>query len=114
MLSFELSVIDVVLIIAVVILMSFHITGTPKESNVKPKLSVETEKPFEKRMIKNSVSKTTETKSSLRVRATEEESPGKCSHHFGYLSNISKDEDSIPEECYTCSSMMRCLFARKK
>lgn len=113
MLSFELTVIDVVLIIAVVILMSFHITRTPKGSNVEPKLSVETEKPFEKRETKNAVSKITETKSSLSARATDEESPEKCSHHFGYLSNISKDEDSIPEECYSCTSMMRCLFSRK-
>lgn len=31
MLSFELSVIDVILIIAVVILLSFHVTRTPNE-----------------------------------------------------------------------------------
>ena len=113
MLSFELSVIDVVLVIAVIILMSFHITRTPKGSNVRPKLSVETEKPFEKRKTKNAVSKTTETKSSLCARATEEESPGRCSHHFGYLSSIPLG-NTIPDECYSCSSMMRCLFARKK
>lgn len=110
MLSFELSVIDVVLIVAVIILLSFHLTRTPDRSNVKPKLSVEREKSLEKGKMKNLVSKTSKKKSSL----ADEESPVKCSHHFGYLSSIPKGEDSIPEECYSCSKMMRCLFSKEK
>ena len=110
MLSFELSVIDVVLIIAVIILLSFHLTRTPEKPNVKPKLSVEREKSLEKGKIKNLVSKTSRKKSSL----AEEESPVKCSHHFGYLSSIPRGEDSIPEECYSCSRMIRCSFSREK
>jgi len=110
MLSFELSVIDVVLIIAVVILLSFHVTRTPKGSNVKSKSSVERERSLEKGKVKDLVSKTSKAKSSL----AEEESPVKCSHHFGYLSSVPKGEDSIPDECYSCSWMMRCLFSRKK
>jgi len=110
MLSFELSVIDVVLIIAVIILLSFHLTRTPKKPNVKPKLSVEREKSLEKGKMKNLVSKTSRKKSSL----AEEESPVKCSHHFGYLSSIPRGENSIPEECYSCSKMMRCSFSREK
>ena len=110
MLSFELSVIDVVLIIAVIILLSFHLTRTPDKSNVKPKLGVEREKSLEKGKMKNLVSKTSKKKSSL----AEEESPVKCSYHFGYLSSIPRGEDSIPEECYSCSWMMRCSFSREK
>ena len=110
MLSFELSVIDVVLIVAVVILLSFHLTRTPKGSNVKSKSSVERKKSLEKGKIRKLVSKTSKAKSSL----AEEESPVKCSHHFGYLSSIPKGEDSVPEECYSCSRMMRCLFSREK
>ena len=110
MLSFELSVIDVVLIIAVVILLSFHLTRTPKGSKVKSKSSVEKERSLEKGKMKSLVSKTSKAKSSL----AEEESPVKCSHHFGYLSSVPKGEASIPDECYSCSRMMRCLFSREK
>jgi len=110
MLSFELSVIDVVLIVAVIILLSFHLTRTPDKSNVKPKLSVEKEKSLEKGKIKDLVSKTSKKKSSL----AEQKSPVKCPYHFGYLSSIPKGENSIPEECYSCSWMMRCLFSKEK
>jgi len=110
MLSFELSVIDVVLIVAVIILLSFHLTRTPNKPNVKSKLSVEREKSLEKGKMKNFVSKTSKKKSSL----AEKEGPVKCSHHFGYLSSIPKGDDSIPEECYSCSWMMRCLFSTEK
>lgn len=87
-----------------------HVTRTPKGSNVKSKLSVERERSLEKGKMKNFVSKTSKKKSSL----AKDESPVKCSHHFGYLSGIPKGENSVPEECYSCSSMMRCLFSREK
>jgi len=110
MLSFELSVIDVVLIVAVIILLSFHLARAPNKSDVKPKLNMEREKSFKKGKMKNLVSKTSKKKSS----SAEEKSPVKCSYHFGYLSSIPTGEDSIPEECYSCSWMMRCLFSREK
>jgi len=110
MLSFELSVIDVVLIVAVIILLSFHLTRTPNKPDVKSKLGVQREKSLEKRRMKDLVSKASKKKSS----SAEEKSPVKCSYHFGYLSSIPTGEDSIPEECYSCSWMMRCLFSRDK
>jgi len=110
MLSFELSVIDVVLIVAVIILLSFHLTRTPDRSNVESKLAVEKEKSLKKGKIKNLVSKTSKKKGS----SAEEKSPVKCSYHFGYLSSIPMGENSIPEECYSCSWMMRCLFSAKE
>jgi hypothetical protein len=110
MLSFELSVIDVVLIVAVIILLLFHLARTPNKSDVKSKLGVQTEKSLKKGKMRKLVSKTSRKKSS----SVEEKSPVKCSYHFGYLSSIPKGEDSMPEECYSCSWMMRCLFSAEK
>ena len=107
MLSFELSVIDIVLIIAVAILLSFHITRTPKGSNVKSKSSVEMEKSLEKGKMKKLVSKTSETKKSF-TRLPEDSV--KCPHHLGYLKTLPLGS-SVPEECYSCSRMMQCLFS---
>lgn len=107
MLSFELSVIDVVLIIAVVILLSFHVTKTPKGSNVKSKSSVDMEKSLEKGNMKKSVSKTSKTKKSFTSLP---EDSVKCPHHLGYLKSLPLGS-SVPEECYSCSRMMQCLFS---
>jgi hypothetical protein len=105
MLPFELSVIDMVLIIAVIILLSFHITKTSNESNTRPKLNMEKKKSSKKWKKKNAISRTSLTDEEAIVK--------ECSYNFGYLSTLPKGK-SIPEECYYCSRIMQCLFTKKK
>lgn len=37
--------------------------------------------------------------------------PEKCSHHFGYLSTLRKEE-SIPDECLTCPKLIQCTLEK--
>jgi hypothetical protein len=110
MLSFELSVIDVVLIIAIIILFSLHLTRTSKKFDVRSKLNAGRQRSLEEKEMEGFVSETPERKAFL----AEEKVPGQCSYHFGHLSSISQKRDSIPEECYSCPKMMRCLYSTKE
>ncbi len=37
--------------------------------------------------------------------------PKKCEHHMGYLAALEK-EDSIPDECLTCSKLIQCMVKK--
>jgi len=96
MLSFELSAIDLILVIAVIVLLILYIT--------KPSTKTATEK------------KSMTTKSSLKTEG-DVQSPtpppknsAECPHHFGYLKKLGKNA-AIPDECLSCSRMMKCLYS---
>lgn len=100
MLSFDLSVIDVVLAIAVVVLLLLFISqrqGRPAESN----------------SIKDR--RTLLAKGGRTARATQDRGSGtfssesvRCAHHFGYLRDHPRNTP-IPDECFGCQNVMRCL-----
>ncbi|MGD8506197.1 MAG: hypothetical protein PVF15_05975 [Candidatus Bathyarchaeota archaeon] len=109
MLSFEISVIDIVLVVAIIILLSFHLTRTSYEPSVKKRFGAERRKSVRK--PENPVS---EISSKRRSSEANEKNPPKCPFHLGYLNNIRKEEGSIPEECYKCTQMMQCSFSTEK
>jgi hypothetical protein len=100
MLSFELSVIDIVLVIAIVTLLLLYITKISSKHVVKPKLTPEgelSEEPNAKIVMSESSS----------TRALE--LSVKCPRRFGYLKTLPLGS-SVPDECYNCPRMMQCLF----
>lgn len=107
MLSFELSVIDIVLAVAIVILLLLHITRRPTRYITKPELSRERRKPLEESrgdIVMPKASKTKKSFSHLPEDSVE------CPYHLGYLKTL-PNRSSIPEECYYCSRMSQCLFS---
>lgn len=107
MLSFELSVIDIILAIAIIVILLLQVKKTPTESTTEPKLSREKKKPFEgskKSFVKR------KTLGKKKFLAHTPEGSIDCPHHFGYLKKLSLGS-SVPEECYNCSQMMQCLFS---
>lgn len=104
MLSFELSVIDIALVIAVVVLLMLFLTHKhgqsttesespttyQKETSEKPKISVKTAQ-----------EKISKTQSPMDFE--------ECAHHFGYLKNLPKNTP-VPDECFGCKKILRCLF----
>ena len=40
--------------------------------------------------------------------AKEENSQLKCLHHFGYLSELHRN-NAIPEECFFCPQVVKCI-----
>ena len=102
MLSFELSVIDVVLSIAVIVLSILYVTKPRSEQSPGIDKKIISKKPAKTVPLKN------DTVESSSVRPPE--SPRHCSHHFGYLKTQER-EKPIPNECMTCSMIVDCLYA---
>jgi hypothetical protein len=108
MLSFELSVIDIVLVIAIIVILLLYAMKTPAKNVVEQKLLHGKEKPSEESKTRVTMPKTSKRKEPV------DESPGensvKCPHHLGYLKTLPLGS-TVPEECYVCPQMMRCLFS---
>lgn len=99
MLSFEVSAIDIVLVISAIIILLLYLMkqtqpSTGSESDVK-------EKKTEAR------AKFRNLFGHKRVETSSQAGSFRCPYSFGYLKKIPKD-GSIPEECYTCPQMMQC------
>lgn len=103
MLSFELSVIDIGLAIAVVVLFILFFTLRQGSSATKSELPVEGQKStLEKLKVPVKNAKETSTTQPLTDFQ-------KCVHHFGYLRNLPKNS-AVPDECFGCPKVLRCLF----
>jgi len=105
MLSFELSAIDLILVIAVVILLILNITKSSVKPSTEEKLSVGERTPPKQLAATTTSQEKGEEKLSLPQPQTE--SP-KCPYSFGYLKKLDKDA-SIPDECLSCSRIMECF-----
>jgi len=104
MLSFDLSVIDIVLAIAVVALLLLFLTQRRDQPTTKPELSIGGQKKVAAKP-KVPVKSVKETVSTTRLSMDFKE----CVHHFGYLRNHPK-KTPIPDECFGCPKTLRCLF----
>jgi len=104
MLSFELSAIDVVLVVAVLILFSLYVGRKPGASKTEPKSNVENAQKLQEKP-----KMTAKTQKSKAQAAQPPASFQKCAHHFGYLRNLPRNTP-VPDECFGCPRVMRCLF----
>ena len=50
-----------------------------------------------------------ETVPNLEEKKTKPSPAAKCAHHFGYLSERSKNEN-IPDECVVCENIVKCML----
>jgi hypothetical protein len=50
-----------------------------------------------------------DTISDLESNELENKVDQRCSHHFGYLAHLPNDS-SIPEECFLCSKVVKCVL----
>jgi len=104
LLSFELSAIDIALVIAVVVLFLLFLSqrrGQPTTESELP--MIRQEKPSEKPkvQVKSVQEKISKTQDSTDSR--------ECVHHFGYLKDLPKGTP-VPDECFGCKKILRCLF----
>lgn len=104
MLSFELSAIDLILAIAVVILLILYITKSPVKTSTEEKLLIEKEDVSKKPTIEDArLEKETE-----RPTPKPQRDSTKCPYGFGYLKKLEK-KASIPDKCLSCSRIMECF-----
>ena len=107
MLSFDVSVIDLVLLIAVIIILILYITKPATNSVTKENLSnkeIFSSEKLDKTSPKTEKEETTSTQPQTNLP--------KCSYSFGYLVKLKKDQP-IPDECLNCPRIMECLYPNK-
>ena len=114
MISFEISLIDIVLAMAIIILLLVHMGGAHTKDTTDPEPS---QKNWKEEIIRT-VRKGKE-ESLRRIKKKKEysftpspEGSVKCPNHFGYLKTLPLGS-SAPEECYSCSRMMHCLLSNE-
>ena len=110
MVSFEFSVIDIVLMVAIVVLLALYLTKPSAEPCAELEQSIKEEKTLEK--PKASVEPQKISEETVAPTDFEAENSAKCTHQFGYLRKLPKDA-SIPDECFTCSKYIKCAFEDK-
>lgn len=110
MVSFEFSVIDIVLMIAIVVLLALYLTKSSTEPRAKLERPIREEKTLEKPAVSVEAQKSSEE--AVLITDVETEGSAKCTHQFGYLKKLSKDA-SIPDECFTCPKYIRCALEDK-
>lgn len=104
MLSFEISAIDVVLMVAMLILLVLFVTQRKSQSMAEPRLSINpqqklSEEPEVKKEI--TVEDRLDKPSANNFRG--------CIHQFGHLKGMSENTP-IPDECFGCPKVLRCMF----
>jgi hypothetical protein len=110
MVSFEFSVIDIVLMVAIVVLLALYLTKSSAEPRAKLERSIKEEKTLEKPQASGETQKPSEEM--VLTTDVETENSANCTHQFGYLKRLPKDA-SIPDECFTCPKYIRCAFEDK-
>ena len=109
MLSFELSAIDLILAIAVIILLVLYITRLSGRPPVEERLLVRKESSSEKPVTEASVPEEEgERPVSTQPKSQIDSEP--CPFGFGYLSKLDR-EASIPDGCLRCPRVMDCCGA---
>ena len=103
MLSFELSAIDIVLLVAVLILLSLYVT----KMREKPQNQLESK--TEQQQFPTKPQKTKKEKKKTESPEEQTKTNFECAHHFGYLRNLPRNTP-VPEECFGCPQVMQCLF----
>jgi len=110
MLSFELSAIDLILVIAVAILLILYITKSSAKTPTEEKLLVEKENPPKKPTTED-VKLEKEIEKPIPIAKPQKDS-AKCPYGFGYLKKLGKNA-SIPDQCLSCTKIMECFSANE-
>lgn len=109
MLSFELSAIDLILAVAVIVLLILFITRLTAKPPTEEKLLVQKESSLKKPVTEDTLPEE-ERRRPMLTGSQSQTVSAKCPFGFGYLRKLSK-EASIPEECLGCSRMIECYSA---
>ena len=107
MLSFEISAMDVVLLVVMMVLLLVFVTQKRSQSAAKPGLNVDDQDTF------LGEPKTRETTMENPLKKQSAEGFQECVHQFGYLRDMPKNTP-IPDECFGCLKVMRCLFPNEQ
>jgi len=108
MLSFDISAMDVVLLVAMLVLLLLFITHKRSQSLAEPRLNTD-----DKESLLEEPQRVEETAAENSLKKESTEGFQKCVHNFGYLKNMPKNTP-IPDECFGCPQVLRCMFPSEK
>ena len=104
MLTFEITAIDLILVIAVIVLLLLYVT----------KLANSPEEIIKKSVEKNVRSKSSQMKYSDRSNNSRlHDALNECPRGFGKIRGVG-DDDSISERCFSCYKMSQCYVNVKR
>ena len=121
MLSFELSAMDLILAVAVIILLILYLTKSSAKPPVEEKLLVESDTSSREPVMEATLRETAVAEAMIREEETERTVSSQlrsqigsatCSFGFGYLRKLDK-QASIPDECLGCPRIMECGSANE-
>jgi len=102
MLSFEVSAIDLVLFVAIVVLFILYLRSSTDLEWLKPAKKIGYSERVEKKMEeKTGIVERKEDVGGISAVS------GECIYGFGYLRKLAKGA-SVPGECLVCSRMLEC------
>jgi len=103
LLSFDVTAIDIVLMVAVLVLLALFIAQKRGQARAAPRSPTAGEYVTERRA--------TMAQPRVEERPVKRQSAGfqKCMHDFGHLRNLPHNTP-VPDECFGCPQVMRCLF----
>jgi hypothetical protein len=96
MISFDLSAIDIVLTVAIIILFVLYFARSSPETAIKPDTSLPKKIPHQ-HPVKSIDEPQPMTTGTART----------CPYSFGYLANLPKNA-AIPDSCLSCPRMLEC------
>lgn len=101
--SFDVTAIDIVLMVAVLVLLALFIAQKRGQVRAAPHSAAWGEHATERRA--------TVAQARVEERPLKRRSAGfeKCIHDFGHLRNLPQNT-AVPDECFGCPQVMRCLF----
>jgi hypothetical protein len=111
MLSFELSAIDIILALAVIVLLVLYITKSSAKPSTEEKPLIERKSPSEK-PAEEIAMPGGERRRLMSSQPQPQTGSVKCPYGFGYLRKRDK-EASIPDECLGCSRILECSSANE-
>jgi len=111
MLSFELSAIDLILAIAVIILLILYLTKLSAKPFTEERLLGARKNVSEKPVTEAAMPKE-EREKPMSTQPQRQTGSAGCPYGFGYLRKLDK-EASIPDGCLGCSRIMECYSANE-
>jgi len=101
MISFDLSAIDIVLTVAIIILFVLYFARSSTETTIKPDTS-----------LPKKITPQHQAKSIEEPQPMTTETARTCPYSFGYLANLPKNA-AIPDTCLSCPRMLGCSSETK-
>jgi hypothetical protein len=104
MLSFDISAIDVVLMVVMLVLLLLFVTRRKSQSVAEPRLRIRPQ---------DEPSEEPEVREKPPVDSCLDKQPvdgfRECVHQFGHLRGMPKNT-AVPAECFGCPKVLRCMF----